>query len=211
MSFDLDLRDFERGLNRLERKQLPFAASLALNQTVLDIKGNTERRLTKDLDRPTPFTKRGIFTTRSTKRNLVAEVGFKNIQAKYLRWQQDGGTRYPKGRAIVVPVASVVGFKRNKYGNMTRNAVKRALNDPRNFSGTVKGVAGIWRRPKRGKQRKGANGAKGNNTLTLLAAYRSSARYTSKMDFEGGAYKTAKVRLPHNLQVSFAKAMTTSR
>lgn len=217
IKLDFDLSDFEVGLNRLEHKQMPFASSVALNRTVMDVKQNTTRRLSKDIDRPTPFTQRGIFTRPSTKTRLVAEVGFKDIQAGYLQYLSEGGTRRPNGRAIVVPV----GMRLNKYGNMTRTAVRRALADPRVFSGKVKGVSGIWKRPRKGTQRKssakarprgGRYGTLGNiKTLTLLATYHSTARYKKRMDFQGGAVKTAEARLPHHLRTALAKAMQTVR
>ncbi|PHS21749.1 MAG: hypothetical protein COA84_15150 [Robiginitomaculum sp.] len=208
----MDLMDFERGLTRLEKKQMPFAASLALNATVLDVQKNAIARLSKDLDRPTPFTKRGVFVKRSTKQNLFADVGFKDIQAGYLKWQQDGGVRRPKQKAIVVPVANGAGFKRNKYGNMSRNAVKRLLAKPNVFSGKVKGVGGIWLRPKRSKRRGGGVGTVTNvKAPKLLAAYRSSVKYMPTMDFQGDAYKTAKVRFPHHLERTFKQALATSR
>lgn len=208
----MDLRDFERGLTRLEKKQMPFAAALALNATAKDVEKNTVRWLSKSLDRPTPFTKRGTLIKYATKQKLFADVGFKDIQASYLKWQEDGGVRRPKRKAIVVPVGEAVGFKRNKYGNMTRNAVKRALAKPNVFSGEVKGVAGIWLRPKRGRRRKGGYGTKTNvKAPKLLAVYKSSVKYTPTMDFQGDAYKTAKIRFPHHLERTFKQAMATSR
>lgn len=212
MRIDLDTTDLVKGLNYLERKQFPFAASLALNETAGDMKQSIGVHLERNLDRPTPFTKNGMYIKRSNKSNLMAEVGFKDIQSKYLRWQQEGGSRQPDGRAIVVPVANGFGFRRNKYGNMTRNAVKNALRNKRVFSGQVKGVGGIWLRPKRGRRRDGSmgkSGTVGRTGLQLLAVYTDEANYVSRIHMDDEAFTTAKLKLPSNLAKSFEIALSS--
>ena len=207
ISINVDVRKAARGLSKLEKKQMPYAISLALNATAFTVKEKETEHLSIVLDRPTPYTKRGIFTVRATKRKPIALIGVKDVQAEYLKYQQSGGVRRPNRRAIVVPVANAVGFRRNRYGNMSRGAIKRVLAKPEVFSGKVKGVAGIWRRPKRGAQRRGGQGAKGKNTLVLLASYKNRAKYRRKMDFYGVAEKTIKREFNHNMRASFNKAM----
>ena len=78
-------------------------------------------------------------------------------QAEYLRFQIEGGTRTPKGRAIAVPTSNV---KLNRYGNLAggQGRIKRLLAKKNVFQGTIGGVAGIWQRPKRGKRSRGDSG-----------------------------------------------------
>ena len=194
MRIDHNMRAFERALSDAARKQLPFAVSLALNEVAGAIKSNTVSRLHKDLDRPTPFTQRGVFISRASKRKLSAVVGFKDIQARYLRIQETGGVRRPKARAIVVPVAQ----RLNKYGNMPRNTIKRALARPDTFSGKVGNTPGVFQRKKRGG-------------LKMLAAYEKRANYTKRMDFEGNARKTATKRIPFHMKKAMTRAMATRR
>lgn len=77
----------------LPKNQMPFAASLTVNAVAADIKRATDRRLIDAFVKPTAFTRNAAFMRRSTKRNIVALVGIKDRQAKYLRVQETGGVR----------------------------------------------------------------------------------------------------------------------
>lgn len=177
-----NIREFQRGLNDVSRRQIPFALSLAINEVLNDIRKNWEKRLRRILDRPTPFTMKAFAVRRATKRSLTGMVFAKPIQAEYLTRLEDGGNRAPKRRAILVPV----GQRLNKYGNMPRGAVGRTLNKPAVFSGKPKGGrrAGIWQR-----DRKGAS-------LKLLVHYADRASYSPRLKLVVSAAKTATARLP---------------
>ena len=60
--------------------------------------------------------------------------------------------------------------KLNRYGNFTRNYIKTQLAKPDTFSGTIGGVAGIWQRSKRGKNK-------------LLAVYKPSIEYDRRYPY----------------------------
>ncbi|MFS8181476.1 hypothetical protein ACMG4P_07920 [Pseudovibrio denitrificans] len=196
-----------RGLTRAEQRQVPFAISLALNDTVQDIKANTEKTLSRRLDRPTPFTKRGLALKRASKRNLSALVFFKDKQADYLELQEKGGTRRPTHIALAVPFSQ----RLNKYGNLAQRTIDRLLKRPDVFQGEINGVEGIWQRPKRGKRRSGSRGTKGRTGLKLLIAYEKSADYQPRLRFREGARKTADARIKHNFRCAMRKAMLTAR
>lgn len=176
----VDTRAIERRLNSIAAKQLPFAAAQGINDVAGRIRDAEPAGLERDLDRPAPFTKRGLFVARANKRKLTAVVGFKRTQAAYLKLQATGGARKPKGRAIVVPV----GVRLNKYGNMPRGSLRKALAAPGTFSGTVAGVAGIWQRPKRAAGGAGGRRVRGSKKgIKLLAVYKSSVQYSARIRF----------------------------
>lgn len=190
-------RAFERSLSDVAQKQLPFALSLAINDTLKDVKKNEEKRMRRVFDRPTPFTQRGLYLRRANKRTLSGEVGVKDIQAEYLKLQATGGTRRPKRRAIVVPV----GQRLNKYGNMPKGALGRALAKPTTFvasRGKVKHLPpGIYQRKKRG--------------VRMLAAFEDSASYEARWRMRVSARKTARARLPVYLSRRLRQAIATAR
>jgi hypothetical protein len=187
-----------RGLDKVGRAQVPYASALTINTLATGVKDDTPRQMEKDLDRPTPYTKRGIFITRASKRKLSAVVGFKDRQAGYLRLQAKGGVRLPKGRAIPVPVKQ----RRNKYGNMPRGALRRAIaNNDRVFSGRVRGVSGVWKRL----------GPKGRKSLNLLAVYADQANYQKAMRWSEDEVELIRRRLPHAARQAFARAFATAR
>jgi len=192
---------FSAALSDTAQRQLPFAVAQAINDTAADVKANAEKRLIKDLDRPTPFTRRALFQRRASKNRLVGVVGFKPVQRRYLMRLETGGVRRPKGRAILVPVNQ----RLNKYGNMTRNAVSRLRSKKNVFSGTpgargsgVSAKAGIYQRMKSGR-------------LKLLVAYEDTAKYEKKMHFERNAKITAEQRLPSHIRRRFLTAWNTRR
>lgn len=198
LSLRSNVRDVERDLSDAARRQLPFATSVALNDTAKDIQKNETRRLSKRLDRPTPFTKRAYGVRRATKRRLEARVFVKPIQARYLEKQEDGGLVRPKGRALLVPHKARV----NKYGNLPRGAVKRMVANPKVFSGTPKGGRrgpGLYERQGRNKR------------LVRLITYTKSARYRPRLGFKQSARKTAIARFPVHLQRALVKAWASRR
>lgn len=231
MQFDVssNLNEVLRALDDFAARQVPFAAALALNDTAEDVKVAEEAEITRSLDRPIGFTQRGIYKTRASKSKLLVEVGVRPIQAGYLVWQIEGGTRGPKRRAIPVPV----GVVRNAYGSMPKGALARMLARPDVFiasEGSPKTShlpPGIYSRGKRGSRkggttgRAGGYGTLGNNwqgkgkkrsTLQLLVAFESSATYEAKrFDFFGAADKKAKADFRANLERRLAEAIRTAR
>lgn len=203
----VDTREIERRLNRLAGTQLPFAVALGINDTATIVKADEQAQLERDLDRPTPFTKKGMFIARANKRRLSGVVGFKRIQSEYLGVQARGGKRRPKKRAVVVPV----GQRRNKYGNMPRGALKRALAKPNVFSGKVKGTAGIWQRPDRGRRYDGTYGTKRRNGLKLLAIYQDRVSYRARFDFYDRARTTAGREIGPAIARNLRRAVKTAR
>lgn len=189
--FDIrsNIAELERDLSNAARREIPFATSLAINDTLGEVKDNTEKRLERVVDRPTPFTLRAFALRRSSKRNLRGVLFAKDVQADYLRWLE-GGTRLPKARAIVVPVRQ----KLNRYGNMPRGAIARALGRADTFSTQPAGgrnprlPGGIYRRMKRGR-------------LRMVAAFEPRATYNRRpFRFQEGARKTAEARMPRHLE-----------
>jgi hypothetical protein len=215
LQMSVDTRAIERRLNDIAKSQLPFAVSLGINDVAGQIVAAEQSSLARDLDRPTPFTKRGLVVSRASKRKLVGVVGFKHIQASYLAIQAAGGTRRAKRKAIVVPVNT----RLNKYGNMPRGALKRALARPDVFAGTVKGVSGVWQRPKRGRRRtkmggrgSGRVGTVGDRKgLELLAIFKDSVKVMPALRFVPRARVKASKEIGPAIAKYLAIAIKTAR
>ena len=56
-----------KGLKRLNKKQVPFTAALGLTNSAKRLVQIEQRMMVKQLDRPTPFTVRGIRWQRANK------------------------------------------------------------------------------------------------------------------------------------------------
>ena len=97
-------------------KQVRYATAVALTRTATQIKAALPAELDRVFDRPTPFTKRGIYLRAARRDSLTAEVGFMDRQASYLRLQLTGGVRRPTARGIKLPG----NIELNAFGNIPR-------------------------------------------------------------------------------------------
>ena len=168
-------------LNRIQRKQIPFATAKALTQTAFDVRRALQNALPRRLDRPTKGIINSVQVDKATKYDVTARVGFaglgfgktawKESPAKIMRRHIKGGTRYPNKTAIAVPVKQ----RTNKYGNLPRNKISTLLaNTTKYFSGTPKGMsnAGIYERQKK--------------KLKMLVAWEPKATYQGgRFPFKG--------------------------
>jgi len=180
-----NLKQLTKNMDDIAQKQIPFAMALTLTKTVQSAQRSEKIAMDRQLDRPTPFTKRGVAIQKATKTNWQAQVFIKDIQAEYLKWVVEGGTRKPKNKAHLLPVT----LKRNKYGNIPRGKVQKLLQRADVFSGVVKGVAGIYQRTRRGTQ--------------LLLAFEPVVKYKPQYKF----YEVAEKRIEQVIGRQFSLAM----
>mgnify|MGYP001228506144 CR=1 FL=1 len=174
LTIDQDLKGFDRFLNNY-RNQLPFASSVAINNTAFDIRTALNKGTLGAFDRPTKFTQKAFLVQKSKKNNLVAHTFAQDQagkdRARYLRFGVKGGQRIPKGfekyfaglpndgtipsNSYFYPTSFI---KYDKHGNVTRSTLKRISsgisNNPRGgfFIGTPANnpgkPAGIYKRSK---------------------------------------------------------------
>ena len=182
-------KQLTKHLNRIQRKQIPFATSKALNDVAFDCRSFIQKSLPRRLDRPTKGIISSVQVEKSKKKNLVATVGFAGLGFKSTKWSESpaeimrrhikGGTRTPQGKAIPVPIAR--NLKLNKFGNMPRTKIKTLLAKPdKYFSGQPKGRdAGIYERIKRTKRKPGK--------LKMLISWEPRTQY------QGGRFPLRKI------------------
>ncbi len=124
ISVQHDLHKIKAEMTRIERDQIPFAASLAINAVARKAKEALPGAFERLLDRPKPFTTQsGFFSTNSNRVNLQATVGLKDIQAGYLAPLLSGQPRKQKGSEqrfmgrFFIPAPAV---PLDSYGNVTK-------------------------------------------------------------------------------------------
>jgi hypothetical protein len=166
-----DLDRLSRRLTNIQKEQIPFATSMALNNVAADVANAITAQMDRYLDNPTPFTQKAYqsrFNTfkgdRATKRKLYADIIPGQIQAEYLKFQIEGGIRTPKQSAIFVPTQLA---PKNKYGNLSRGNRKRFIAGQGQYfsAGEREGkTPGVYKR-----DRKGA--------ITPMAFYVQQANY----------------------------------
>jgi hypothetical protein len=207
ISIKANLHLLTENLQKLE-KQIDFIAAKALSDIAIDVQKATTRQLKKDLISPTPFTQRAIRYKRASKRNLQSMIYIARIQSEYLKFQIVGGSKRPKNRAIVIPK----NIRLNKYGNMPRRKVQMLLAKHDTFSGTVKGIAGIWQRGVRSKKgRFSTTKVKRRNNVKLLAAYEPATQYNPHFNYYERARLTASKVIKLRINDAIRYAIATSR
>lgn len=214
------------------QKQVTYATAVALTKTAVKVRAAIPAGLEKQLDRPTAFTKNGTYLMRAERNNLTAEVGFREIQSKYLRLQADGGTKAPSAAGIRLPG----NIQLNAFGNIPRGLVAKLKAAAQN--GTLapaivkrlgvtgnrrKGAApiqlfygipqgrkwesapmGIWRRIA------GVNGSAGKLVPVILFED-TPAKYTKRLDLMAIARPVVDAEFTREFEAALTQALATAR
>jgi hypothetical protein len=123
ISVKVDLSGLERMLQRLEKKQVPYATALALTRTAQDAATALNAELPQYISKPTSFTQKAFTQRKAEKHDLRAVVFAKGVQAKYLRYQVLGGDRAPNKKAQRLPS----NINLNAFGNIPRGEITRLI------------------------------------------------------------------------------------
>lgn len=130
-------------LTDLEQRQVPFAASVALNRTAEKMRAAIVAQMSRSFDRPTPYTLNALRIKRATKSRLYAEVSFKDETFKgtradrYLGPEVHGGARSVKrseramrGRGILPSDRLTMpgqGAALDGYGNIAPSEIVKLM------------------------------------------------------------------------------------
>lgn len=217
---------------RGQQKQVDFAIAMALTKTAKAIQEAMPAALDETFDRPTPFTKRGTYVKPARRDDLVAEVGFREIQAKYLKLQAEGGVYSPGESGIKLPG----NIQLNTFGNIPKgmiaqlkaaaqngqlsNAIARRLQAQGNrrkgaepiqlFFGVPRGRGwedaplGIWRRIP------GAAGGPGK-LIPVIVFEDTPAQYKRRLDMEAIATPIVAREFGRLLREAVRRALETAR
>lgn len=156
-------------------------------------------QMKRDLDRPTPFTMRGVRVTMARKSiKGMASVYIEQTRLEYLRFQISGGVRRPRRKVLVIGTG-----RRNKHGNTPRQSTlaTRLLLKADHFEATINGTSGIWRRRRGGSRR-----------VSLVALYTSQARYSAgRYKFVEAVELSVRRTFGKNFDRAITRALQTSR
>ena len=131
LSIRSDLSRMEQSLLRIAGRQIPFAASAALNDVARGARDVVNAAMPRTFDRPNPFTQRAVVAPKdlaATKDKWAATVTLQPIQAKYLLHEEIGGTRSPAentlkpANALLLPRA---GLALDRFGGIPRATVAK--------------------------------------------------------------------------------------
>ena len=176
LSVSSDVKKLTKRIDQKYKRQIPFVTSRALNSSAFDARADVQKTLPRYLDRPNPYTIKSVQVGKSSKKKLIAAVGFASKTfgklprnagippGEYMKRLIKGGVRQKKtARGIAVPVNARV----NKFGNLSRNYLTKQVEKPRSFVKDIKGTLGVWEQRGRGK----------NKSLRLLVSFKDRTTY----------------------------------
>lgn len=201
LSVKSNIKSFTRGLDKIQKKELPTAIRNALSDTAFDVRKRiVNRTFPRSFNlRNKRFASQAMRVKKATKTNLVASV-FDPKRREWLARHVTGGIKKPRGRNLAIPV----GIKRLASGKIGKAKRPRALlNKPKTFAvKNDKGRlhAGIYQR--RGKKQ---------YPIKLLYIFSSSAAIRRRFPFYEDANSTATRSFPNKFRRELSFALRRAR
>ncbi len=220
-------------LTELEQRQIPYATATALTRTAQGLMDRLRDEMRVVFDRPTPYTLNSLRMVPARKDRLEARVWFKDEAdgaqpaSVWIAPEVHGGPRrnkpaelqlrakgiLPEGK-YVVPGA---GADLDRYGNIRRGQVTRALSGIRGFSQAGYNANATDSRRSRAKgnarryfvmTRKGKpigiaeRTGRGRDAVSIIMAFVSRPSYRSRLSFFEIAQQYADENLPREFEVA---------
>lgn len=193
MNIDIqtNIKEVTKHLDVIQKKQIPFATSVALNKVAFGLRKAEIAKVKKVFDKATRFTETGFLVIKSTKKNLVAEVYINNQtnrdRARYMQHEIDGGTRHPYKTTIVITRKSNYTGRTTQAGNLSKATINKFKNNRAKYffgrpTGMPQASEGIWER----YGRESSGSAKGEK-IRQVALFTKFAKYKPLFPF----YETA--------------------
>lgn len=179
-----NIKEVTKGLGSMQKKQIPFATMLALNDTAFALHKTYKKQTLQKFDSPTTFTQKGFRVEKAKKTNLVAVVYVDKTREDYMKLQVDGGIRTPKNSAIVIANSnnstSIARYpsgniKKGAYNKLKRNTDKYFFGKPKGDQGSE----GIWERY--GRE---SSGTSAGQKIRQVAKLTKMGRYKALYPFE---------------------------
>ena len=227
LSVQSDTKQLTAYLKGVQRKQIPFATMVALNDVAFDARAELQKSLPRRFDRPTKGLISSVQVVKSKKKNLTAQVGLAGLGFRTSKWMESpaqimsrhikGGTRFPK-RGGTLRIPSDVkggGIKLNKFGNLSGKKAKIAkmIGKPDQFfEGVPKGLSGkdrgLWERiPANSKRAKGSQATK----MIQRIAYEPFTKYKARFPFTKIVSTAVVKNYKKRFNSALIKALKTAR
>lgn len=221
---------FNKNIQQLSSRHIPYAVSLMLNYTALDIKNAQRKEMQRVFDNPTAFTLNSLYVQFAKRNQLSATVKVKDwipkgtAAAAYLEPQVVGGVRMPKRferqlhRRGLLPSGKVVvpgrDIRTNRSGNITRGQISKMMS---NVSGHHDPTQNTKTARKKYFVKKDETGLpiaiyvrRGRRKIVPFLVFVDAANYHKRYDFYRVANNTRDRRIGSNWIKAWRKAMSTA-
>lgn len=234
-SISSNIKDVKRDLTALQREQLPFAISLALNAAAPELIEENRDHMRQVFDRPTRWTLNAFHFRRATKARLKLTIERKVAVGgrHYLEVQSKGGVRpltgWEKQIEARAPYAGRVGYiaaakvRRDASGNISRATMQRILSDikaqgdPRNNTTKAsakrrRGTFGYFIARPGGRLKPGVYERKARGKISRVMTFDTKApSYRAVFKFEDVMRRKAEAIMPAKLAAGLNHALATAR
>lgn len=235
-----DFLKFRDTLTDFQRTQLPFATARALTDCAKLARKAMQGEMRRVFDRPTPFTLNSLRVQPATKRNLQADIHFRDFAAKgtpagiYLKPQiEGGGRRYKRSERRLVEAGVMAagryllprsGAQLDAFGNLNRGQLVKILSVVQALGGGAN-QNGPGRR-KRKAERYFATGTPGGRPSNLapgiyqrvgargikpVYGFGRAPQYSQRLDFFGFAEAAYAKAFPALIREALDRAMQTAK
>lgn len=227
ITVESNIRQVRSWFNAAERKQLPFAIALALTRTAQHVKVEEVTEMKRVFDRPTPYTLNALAVKPATKKDLVADVRFKDFASlpakRYLNPNVHGGGRsHKRSEKALIAAGHLPGGRylvagrtapKDRYGNIPGGTITRILSqvkaqrDPtQNTSRRGAGSRGYFYLPGRGVYER-----TGKKTMRPVLVETRSPSYRKRFHFYVLANQVVQKQFDDQFARAFQHAMQTAR
>jgi hypothetical protein len=179
-----NIKEVTKGLTKIQKKQIPFATMLALNDTAFAVHKTMKAQTKQKFKHASNYTQKAFRVEKAKKTNLTAIVYVDKTREDYFKLQVDGGIRTPKNSSIVIANKSNANdiqqypsgnIKKGAYNKIKKNKDKYFFGKPKGNQGSE----GIWERY--GREATGTlSGAK----IRQVAKLTKSGKYKALFPFE---------------------------
>jgi len=227
----IELTIDQKGLVALSRrskaiaKQLPFATSVALNETAFKARTALNGSTRQYFDQPVKFTQSAFLVQKSKKRDLVAYVYANNQsgrnRARYLRYGIHGGPRVAKGferffagadkdgtlrpGTALIPTSLVKLTAAGNVSLATLRSINKGLSTTNKRGGFFVGT------PKGGNRPPGIYRRSREQLFPYFIAASSAPRYTGRFPLQEVGGKVVQRQFNQQLMAALEKALATAR
>tara|TARA_Y100000310_G_scaffold75263_1_gene71557 strand:+ start:18692 stop:19294 length:603 start_codon:yes stop_codon:yes gene_type:complete len=194
-----NIKQFKKGLKKIEKKQIPFATSRTLNDLAFQVRKANVTFIKKKYNNKTKWWTKsstvGLEVKKSTKRNLTASVGFKK-RNYFVKLHEDGGIKKSRsGANLAIPTNHA--RKARKY-RMSGGA-KLALQQPKTFIGKTRaGTTAIFQK-------------KSKKVTRALYIFKRQVKIRKSLSFEARGRRIVNLNFKRTFAREFRKAMATAR
>lgn len=196
-----DIKRTKRKLRYWQRDQVPFAASVALNNTAFDTKKFVAGPLWKNAfprAKKAQFPQAMFRVDKASKRRLRAVLGDLSNRSQIIDHNIEGGIRTPQRSSAILAPGRFVESKRTAGGKISKRFSPATVKGA--FVAPTKTGEGIWQRTGRG-----------GKTLRFLYSINPSTSQPVKFPFYKAGIRYAGTRWGRNFERAIDLALNSAR